>query len=106
MKRLKSHRLLTLTGLAILLDWTVPATVAAEDVTATAFVSITLPAIERAQLDQQLGYELSKLAAFQFQAQNLLPKDSATAEFSQVGVTMNGYALSERRFSFGIWVKF
>ena len=62
---------------------------------------------ERSQLDVQLGYDISKTFAVQFQAQNLIPKDSATIEYSQVGaVALNSYALSERRFSIGFRAKF
>ena len=61
----------------------------------------------RSQLDMQLGYDISKTFAVQFQAQNLMPKDSATIEYSQISaVALNSYALSERRFSIGFRVKF
>jgi iron complex outermembrane receptor protein len=61
----------------------------------------------RSQLDAQFGIDISKKIAFQFLAQNLIPKDSATVEISNFNPTaVNSYALSERRFSAGIRVKF
>jgi iron complex outermembrane recepter protein len=61
----------------------------------------------RSQLDFQLGYNINKDIAVQFQAQNLLPKKSATIEYSQVGaIALNSYALSERRLSVGVRAKF
>jgi iron complex outermembrane receptor protein len=43
----------------------------------------------------------------QFQAQNLMPKDSATIEYSDISpVALNSYALSERRLSIGFRAKF
>ncbi len=62
---------------------------------------------KRSQLDVQFGWELSKRLSLQLQAQNLMPKDSATVEFSQIGaVALNSYALSERRYSVGLRAKF
>jgi iron complex outermembrane recepter protein len=61
----------------------------------------------RSQLDAQVGIDLSKKVALSFQAQNLIPKDSATVEVSNFNPTaLNSYALSERRFSLGIRAKF
>jgi iron complex outermembrane recepter protein len=61
----------------------------------------------RSQLDAQFGIDITKRIAFQFQAQNLIPKDSATVEISNFNPTaLNSYALSERRFSAGVRVKF
>jgi iron complex outermembrane receptor protein len=61
----------------------------------------------RSQLDAQLGIDITKKIALSFQAQNLIPKDSATVEISNFNPTaINSYALSERRFSAGIRVKF
>jgi iron complex outermembrane receptor protein len=60
----------------------------------------------RSQLDAQLGIDLTKRIALSFQAQNLIPKDSATIEISDFNPTaINSYALSERRFSVGLRVK-
>ena len=62
---------------------------------------------ERSQLDVQLGYDISNTFAAQFQAQNLIPKDSATIEYSQIGaVALNSYALSELRFPISFRAKF
>jgi len=59
------------------------------------------------QLDLQLGWTINKHLNVQFLASNLIPEDSATIEYSQVGVSaLNSYALSERRFSIGIRAKF
>jgi iron complex outermembrane recepter protein len=61
----------------------------------------------RSQLDAQLGVDITKKIALSFQAQNLIPKDSATVEYSNFNPTaINSYALSERRFSAGVRVKF
>lgn len=61
----------------------------------------------RSQLDAQLGIDITKQFALSFQAQNLIPKDSATVEISNFNPTaLNSYALSERRFSIGIRAKF
>jgi iron complex outermembrane receptor protein len=61
----------------------------------------------RSQLDFQFGVDVSKKVSVQFQAQNLAPSRSATVEYSQIGeVALNSYALSERRFSFGVRGKF
>jgi iron complex outermembrane recepter protein len=60
----------------------------------------------RSQLDAQIGIDLTKNIALSFQAQNLLPKKSATVEISNFNDTaLNSYALSERRFTFGIRAK-
>ena len=62
---------------------------------------------KRSQLDFQIGYDINKQYSVQFQAQNLMPKDSATIEYSQISaVALNSYALSERRFSLGFRAKF
>ncbi|HEY0621999.1 TonB-dependent receptor [Sphingomonas sp.] len=61
----------------------------------------------RSQLDAQIGIDLTKRIALSFQAQNLIPDDSATTEYSAAGpVALNSYALSERRYSIGIRAKF
>lgn len=61
----------------------------------------------RSQLDAQIGFDISKRFAVQFQAQNLLPEDSATVEYSQFGpLALNSYALAERRYSIGIRARF
>jgi iron complex outermembrane recepter protein len=61
----------------------------------------------RSQLDAQLGIDITKQLALSFQAQNLLPKQSATVEISNFNPTaLNSYALSERRFSIGVRAKF
>jgi iron complex outermembrane recepter protein len=60
----------------------------------------------RSQLDAQLGIDLTKQIALSFQAQNLIPKDSATVEYSSIGrLALNSYALSERRYTVGIRFK-
>ena len=61
----------------------------------------------RSQLDAQLGFDITKRIAIQFQAQNLLPEDSATVEYSQFGpLALNSYALAERRYSIGVRARF
>lgn len=61
----------------------------------------------RSQLDAQIGVDLTKNIALSFQAQNLIPDDSATTEYSAAGsVALNSYALSERRYSIGVRAKF
>ncbi|WP_066656720.1 MULTISPECIES: TonB-dependent receptor [unclassified Sphingomonas] len=61
----------------------------------------------RSQLDAQIGIDLAKGIALSLQAQNLIPEDSATTEYSAAGpVALNSYALSERRFSIGVRAKF
>jgi iron complex outermembrane receptor protein len=61
----------------------------------------------RSQLDAQIGFDINKNIALSLQAQNLIPKDSATVEYSNGNpVALNSYALSERRFSVGARVKF
>jgi iron complex outermembrane recepter protein len=61
----------------------------------------------RSQLDAQLSIDLTDDLALNLQAQNLLPKDSATVEFANGNETaLNSYALSERRFSIGLRFKF
>jgi len=60
----------------------------------------------RSQLDAQLGFDVNRRVAVQFQAQNLFPKDSATVEYSGSSSTaLNSYSLSERRYSVGVRVK-
>ncbi len=60
-----------------------------------------------AQLDLQLGWKLSNRFSLQFSASNLIPEDSATVEYSEIGpIALNSFALSERRFSLGISAKF
>jgi iron complex outermembrane receptor protein len=61
----------------------------------------------RSQLDAQIGFDLTDRFALSFQAQNLMPKKSATVEISNFnGTALNSYALSERRFSVGLRAKF
>jgi iron complex outermembrane receptor protein len=61
----------------------------------------------RSQLDFQFGVDVSKRVSVQFQALNLIPSQSATIEYSQIGeVALNSYALAERRFSFGVRARF
>ena len=61
----------------------------------------------RSQLDVQFGLDVTKDIAIQFQAQNLIPTDSATVEFSgNDPVALNSYAFAERRFILGIRAKF
>jgi iron complex outermembrane recepter protein len=61
----------------------------------------------RSQLDAQLGVDITKKIALSFQAQNLMPKKSATVEISNFNPNaVNSYALSERRFTAGLRVKF
>jgi iron complex outermembrane recepter protein len=61
----------------------------------------------RSQLDAQLGIDINKQLALSFQAQNLIPKDSATVKYSNFNKqALNSYALSERRFSAGVRLKF
>ncbi len=61
----------------------------------------------RSQLDAQIGIDLAKGVALSLQAQNLIPEDSATSEYSAAGpIALNSYALSERRFSIGVRAKF
>lgn len=60
----------------------------------------------RSQLDAQLGFDITKNFTLSLQAQNLMPKKSATEEYSVVPVALNSYALSERRFSVGLSAKF
>jgi iron complex outermembrane receptor protein len=61
----------------------------------------------RSQLDAQIGVDLAKGIALSLQAQNLIPTDSATSEYSAAGpIALNSYALSERRFSIGVRAKF
>ena len=62
---------------------------------------------KRSQLDFQMGYDINKKVSLQFQAQNLMPRQSATVEYSQIGpVALNSYALSERRFSVGLRARY
>ncbi len=61
----------------------------------------------RSQLDAQIGIDLAKGIALSLQAQNLIPDESATTEYSAAGpIALNSYALSERRFSIGVRAKF
>ncbi|NIJ39567.1 iron complex outermembrane receptor protein [Sphingopyxis panaciterrae] len=61
----------------------------------------------RSQLDAQLGFDITENFALSLQAQNLMPKKSATSEYSNFNPTaLNSYALSERRFSVGVRAKF
>jgi iron complex outermembrane receptor protein len=61
----------------------------------------------RSQLDAQVGVDVTKNIALSLQAQNLMPKKSATSEYSNFNTTaLNSYALSERRFSVGVRAKF
>ena len=59
-----------------------------------------------AQLDAQVGFDITRNFALSLQAQNLMPKKSATKEYSVNEVALNSYALSERRFSVGLRAKF
>ncbi len=62
---------------------------------------------ERSQLDFQLGWQLNDKYSLQFLASNLLPKASATIEYSQIGPdALNSYALSETTYSLGFRGKF
>lgn len=61
----------------------------------------------RSQLDAQLGFDINKQFALSFQAQNLLPEESATVEISNFNErAINSYALSETRYTIGIRAKF
>jgi iron complex outermembrane receptor protein len=61
----------------------------------------------RSQLDTQIGIDITKGIALSFQAQNLNPEASATHEYSNFNAeALNSYALSERRYSMGVRVKF
>lgn len=61
----------------------------------------------RSQLDAQLGFDITENFGLSLQAQNLMPKKSATSEYSNFNPTaLNSYALSERRFSVGVRAKF
>ena len=61
----------------------------------------------RSQLDAQIGVDITRNIALSLQAQNLMPKKSATTEYSNFNTTaLNSYALSERRFSVGLRAKF
>ncbi|MBD3732079.1 MAG: TonB-dependent receptor [Sphingopyxis sp.] len=60
----------------------------------------------RSQLDAQVGFDITRNFALSLQAQNLMPKKSATKEYSVNEVALNSYALSERRFSVGLRAKF
>lgn len=60
----------------------------------------------RSQLDAQIGIDLTDQISMSLQAQNLLPKKSATVEYSGSSSTaLNSYALSERRFTVGLRAK-
>lgn len=61
----------------------------------------------RSQLDAQVGYDITQQVSISLQAQNLMPKKSATSEYSNGNETaLNSYAISERRFSAGVRAKF
>ncbi len=61
----------------------------------------------RSQLDAQIGFDINDHFALSLQAQNLIPKDSATVEISDFNpLAINSYALSERRYSIGLRAKF
>ncbi|NJO13592.1 MAG: TonB-dependent receptor, partial [Gammaproteobacteria bacterium] len=61
----------------------------------------------RSQLDAKLGFDMNKNISVSLQAQNLMPRQSATEEYSNFTPTaLNSYALSERRFSVGLRAKF
>jgi iron complex outermembrane receptor protein len=61
----------------------------------------------RSQLDAQIGFDITRTIGIQFQGQNLLPRESATVEYSLIGpVALNSYALSERRYTVGVRAKF
>ncbi|WP_172449771.1 TonB-dependent receptor [Porphyrobacter sp. HT-58-2] len=60
-----------------------------------------------AQLDAQIGIDLTKNVTLQLLGQNLLPRESATVEISNFNpIALNSYALSERRLSIGVRAKF
>ena len=61
----------------------------------------------RSQLDAQLGFDISDNISLSLQAQNLMPRRSATVEYSNFNRTaLNSYALSERRFTLGLRARF
>jgi iron complex outermembrane receptor protein len=61
----------------------------------------------RSQLDAQVGFDINRNLALSLQGQNLIPRNSATVEYSGSNPTaLNSYALSERRFSIGLRAKF
>jgi iron complex outermembrane recepter protein len=61
----------------------------------------------RSQLDAQVGFDITDNFALSLQAQNLMPRKSATSEYSNFNPTaLNSYALSERRYSVGLRAKF
>jgi iron complex outermembrane receptor protein len=61
----------------------------------------------RSQLDAQIGVDLTRWLALSIQALNLIPKDSATNEYSNFNPeALNSYALSERRYLIGLRAKF
>ncbi|MES2442423.1 MAG: TonB-dependent receptor [Pseudomonadota bacterium] len=61
----------------------------------------------RSQLDAQVGIDVTRNISLSFQAQNLMPTESATNEYSNFNPeALNSYALSERRYSIGIRAKF
>ena len=60
----------------------------------------------RSQLDAQVGFDITENFALSLQAQNLMPRKSATSEYSVNPTALNSYALSERRFSVGLRAKF
>ncbi len=61
----------------------------------------------RSQLDAQIGFDLTDTFQLTFQGQNLLPRQSATVEYSNFNQTaLNSYALSERRYTVGLRARF
>jgi iron complex outermembrane receptor protein len=60
----------------------------------------------RSQLDAQMSFDITHNFTVQIQAQNLLPKRSATVEYSVIPDALNSYALSERRYSIGMRARF
>lgn len=62
--------------------------------------------LARSQLDAQIGFDITRRLALSIQAQNLIPKDSATIEVSNFNpLALNSYSLSERRFTIGLRAK-
>jgi iron complex outermembrane receptor protein len=60
----------------------------------------------RSQLDAQMSFDITRNFTVQVQAQNLIPRRSATVEYSVIGDAINSYALSERRYSIGVRARF
>jgi len=62
---------------------------------------------KRSQLDAQIGFDITDQIQVSLQAVNLLPKESATIEYSGTNpLALNSYALSERRYTLGLRAKF